>query len=77
MSRDRRGKENLFNCSCTAVFCTGGEVFSAGGREYRGGDGRGRQDWNYETMLLSLQGDRWKEVCKRNVVNTEIISSGT
>jgi hypothetical protein len=44
-------------------------VFSAGGREYRGGDGRGRQDWNYETMLLSLQGDRWKEVCKSNVVD--------
>jgi hypothetical protein len=57
--------KNLTSAAC----CTGREVFSAGGREYRGGDGRGRQDWNYETMLLSLQGDRWKEVCKINVVD--------
>ena len=44
--------------------CSGGEVYSAGGREYRSGDGRGRNDWNYETMLLTLQGDRWKEVSR-------------
>jgi hypothetical protein len=37
-------------------------MYSAGGREYVGGDGRSRQDWSYETMLLTLQGDKWREV---------------
>ena len=32
--------------------------------EYRSGDGRGRNDRNYETVLLTLQGDRWKEVSR-------------
>ena len=32
--------------------------------EYRSGDGRWRNDWNYETMLHTLQGDRWKEVSR-------------
>ncbi len=65
----RKTPKTFFWISSKNSASAGGEVFSAGGREYRGGDGRGRQDWNYETMLLSLQGDRWREVCKSNVVD--------
>jgi hypothetical protein len=67
----RKTPKTFFWISSKNSTSAGGEVFSAGGREYRGGDGRGRQDWNYETMLLSLHGDRWKEVCKSNVVDTK------